>query len=732
MSHKNTILIVDDEPVGRRILEVLLSDQGYTFVTASNGEEALTQAAAFMPDLILLDIMMPRMDGFEVCQRLRADPLLAEVPVVMVTALDDRDSRLRGIEVGADDFISKPIDRVEVRKRVQTIMRLDRYRRLLIEREQRQQAEEEMRRRNRELTLLNTVISTAASTLDADAVLHIGCQALAQAFELPCAVALMLEDEQSCQAHVVACYTAHADTPPPTEAPDHRHNARTTLLLDETPALVTLVHDKATIAIADAPTDPRSTGLNGLALEPSVASILLVPLLIRDSVIGCIILYAATPREFPGDDFALAQSVATAVGQSLETANLYQRLQRYADHLEDTVRQRTLELQAERDRTQAILEALGEAVIVTDREGIIQYVNPATTELTGFRAEQMVGQNWHILQSGEQSSEHYQQIQACVQSGKAWRGEVMQTHQDGTTYDTAMTVAPIFDPHTRDTLIGIVSVQRDVTPLKEAERLKDQFVSNVSHELRTPLSIITLLSGNLDTLFDRLNPDKRRSMVRDIREHAQVLNDLISSVLEISRIDGRRISTQYQPLNLVQLVREELERQHPLSHKKKQSLQIIGTDRLMAWGNDGQLRQVIRNLLNNAIKYTPAGGQIVCECQPHESLNQLPPGQELQFWSVLPPHTPNVWPGSDCLPADRWAALRVVDNGIGISPDDLPHIFERFYRVQTQGNVPGTGLGLSIAQELVEMHGGHLAIASRPDHGCIIAIYLPLMEDTTL
>jgi signal transduction histidine kinase len=211
-----------------------------------------------------------------------------------------------------------------------------------------------------------------------------------------------------------------------------------------------------------------------------------------------------------------------------------------------------------------------------------------------------------------------------------------------------------------------------------------------------------------------------------------VLNDLISSVLEISRIDGRRISTQYQPLNLVQLVREELERQHPLSHKKKQSLQIIGTDRLMAWGNDGQLRQVIRNLLNNAIKYTPAGGQIVCECQPHESLNQLPPGQELQFWSVLPPHTPNVWPGSDCLPADRWAALRVVDNGIGISPDDLPHIFERFYRVQTQGNVPGTGLGLSIAQELVEMHGGHLAIASRPDHGCIIAIYLPLMEDTTL
>jgi CheY-like chemotaxis protein len=134
MRHGSTILIVDDEPAGRDTLEALLMVQGYNLAFASDGPEALAKAAELTPDVILLDVMMPGMDGFDVCQRLRSDPLLTEVPVIMVTALDDRDSRLRGIEVGADDFVTKPFDRAELRARVRTITRLNRYRRLLTER----------------------------------------------------------------------------------------------------------------------------------------------------------------------------------------------------------------------------------------------------------------------------------------------------------------------------------------------------------------------------------------------------------------------------------------------------------------------------------------------------------------------------------------------------------------------------------------------------------------------
>jgi diguanylate cyclase (GGDEF)-like protein len=136
MSEKSTILIVDDETVSRYTVEVLLAAEGYNLVFAENGEEALKKAAESIPDLMLLDVMMPGMDGFEVCQRLRTNPRLAELPIVMVTALDDRESRLRGIEVGADDFMSKPFDRAELRARVRTITRLNRYRRLIETEEQ--------------------------------------------------------------------------------------------------------------------------------------------------------------------------------------------------------------------------------------------------------------------------------------------------------------------------------------------------------------------------------------------------------------------------------------------------------------------------------------------------------------------------------------------------------------------------------------------------------------------
>jgi DNA-binding response OmpR family regulator/anti-sigma regulatory factor (Ser/Thr protein kinase) len=130
----NIILIVDDEPRGRELLEALLTPLGYRLEFAADGREAYNQAVKHQPDLILLDVMMPELDGFEVCRRVRATPGIAEVPIVMVTALDDRDSRLAAIQAGADDFLTKPIDRLEVRARVQSVTRLNRYRRLLAER----------------------------------------------------------------------------------------------------------------------------------------------------------------------------------------------------------------------------------------------------------------------------------------------------------------------------------------------------------------------------------------------------------------------------------------------------------------------------------------------------------------------------------------------------------------------------------------------------------------------
>jgi signal transduction histidine kinase len=117
--------------------------------------------------------------------------------------------------------------------------------------------------------------------------------------------------------------------------------------------------------------------------------------------------------------------------------------------------------------------------------------------------------------------------------------------------------------------------------------------------------------------------------------------------------------------------------------------------------------------VNNAIKYTPDGGEITCECR----------------LGARDVHAEEEWPGIADLPAGRWAALRVVDTGIGIRRENLPKLFERFYRVNEQGNIPGVGLGLSIAEELVEFHGGRIGVASTLGEGTVFAVYLPLREE---
>jgi putative two-component system response regulator len=135
MKAQTTILIVDDDEMIRHTLEALL-DGDFQLYFASNGIDAFAMSMQIRPDLILLDVMMPHMNGFEVCRRLRATPELAEVPIIMITALDDREARLQGLRDGADDFITKPFDSIELMARIQTITRLNRYRSIVEQRDQ--------------------------------------------------------------------------------------------------------------------------------------------------------------------------------------------------------------------------------------------------------------------------------------------------------------------------------------------------------------------------------------------------------------------------------------------------------------------------------------------------------------------------------------------------------------------------------------------------------------------
>jgi putative two-component system response regulator len=142
---RSTILIVDDEPFGRETLESILEPEGYILVMAENGYQAIEKARAIQPDVILLDVMMPGMNGFEVCRHIRSEKQLAEIPILFLTALDDRQSLLNGLEAGADEFISKPFDRYELRARLLGITRLNRFHKLNEERSNLEHAHNELK-----------------------------------------------------------------------------------------------------------------------------------------------------------------------------------------------------------------------------------------------------------------------------------------------------------------------------------------------------------------------------------------------------------------------------------------------------------------------------------------------------------------------------------------------------------------------------------------------------------
>ena len=188
------ILIVDDDERNRKLLGALLEAEGYTARAAASGEEALVAVARQLPDLILLDIMMPGIDGFEVARRLKADALTSAVPIVMVTALEDRESRLKGLAAGAEDFLSKPLDRAELRVRVKNLLRIKEYNDFLADHNR--LLEEEVRARTRQLTesYRDTIFALARASEfhDEDTGLHVKrvshyCAALAKQMDLDAA-----------------------------------------------------------------------------------------------------------------------------------------------------------------------------------------------------------------------------------------------------------------------------------------------------------------------------------------------------------------------------------------------------------------------------------------------------------------------------------------------------------------------------------------------------------------
>jgi signal transduction histidine kinase len=298
------------------------------------------------------------------------------------------------------------------------------------------------------------------------------------------------------------------------------------------------------------------------------------------------------------------------------------------------------------------------------------------------------------LLSDEVSDADFSQMRKTVQSGRGWSGEWVVRHQDGHTYDVAITISPF--RASDKSINGFVAVLTDITRLKEVERLKTRFVSNVSHELRTPLTNIKMYL----TLLERGPAERRQTYLAVLQEETARLAQLIQDLLDLSQLEMDMPSQDVRADAAAVLQNVLASLASRAEAKEVELCQEMEGPLPQATIAPQLLAQVMANLVDNAIAYTPAQGEV-----------------RLTGGTAWRRQRPFIW-------------MRVADNGPGILPEELPHLFDRFYRGRQgeERKVPGTGLGLAICKEIVTRYGGYIDVDSAPGEGAAFTVWLPAVE----
>ncbi len=356
----------------------------------------------------------------------------------------------------------------------------------------------------------------------------------------------------------------------------------------------------------------------------------------------------------------------------------------------------------------AALEAAQNGVLITDQQGMVQWVNPAFTQLTGFERNEIIGHTPGLLNSGRQPPEFYADLWGKILNGQVWHGELINRRKDGSEYYEEMTITPLVQAS--GAITNFIAIKQDISQRKaaeqalqaahqeavEASRLKTQLLANVSHDLRSPLGTIMGYAEMMQMNVFGETTKEQKKVVSEILDSANTLLTFVNNLIGQAQIETGKVMLNdqpYEPATLIESIRSSIN-YHVT--KKGLTLQVEIDPRLPATllGDSYWLRQVLLNLVNNAVKFTETGGVTVRMCKENDG-----------FW-----------------------AIQVEDTGVGIPQEAHQSIFEVFRQqdVTVKRKYGGSGLGLSIVKELTGLMGGRIELHSEPGQGSIFTVFLPL------
>ncbi len=352
-------------------------------------------------------------------------------------------------------------------------------------------------------------------------------------------------------------------------------------------------------------------------------------------------------------------------------------------------------------RLAAIVDSADDAIVSKDLQGIIVSWNPAAERMFGWTAAEVVGRSIKIIIPEEYLPEEDYVLSRVRQGLGVDHYETVRQRKDGSRIDISLTVSPIRTPE--GAIIGASKIARDISEQKrlrheaeEASRLTDEFLALLSHELRTPLNTVLGYARMLRQDEFALTSDQRQKALDVLERNADALAQLVNDVLDTSRVITGKLRLKLERFRLDEIVREALDTIQPTADAKGITLRASLGREVDVQGDPDRMRQVMWNLLSNAVKFTPSDGRVTVTLERRA-------GQVI---------------------------LGVADTGIGISPEQLPLIFQRFWQGEAglMREHGGLGIGLALARHLVELHGGSISAHSDgPGRGSTFTVTLPAL-----
>lgn len=563
-------------------------------------------------------------------------------------------------------------------------------------------AEELIKRQNHEMRTINRVISLSTSTLDTNYILDIACRELSSALEAR--VVMIATHETHPEPYTVIAVsdnTAFADLiGQPVLGPDD--------------AIVNHVERYGIPYVTTF--DKLNIPLHNFNPTQDMQSVMLIPLKVEGELYGIFCAcYNKSSEAFSDTEIGFAANVVHAMSRAFENGLLHQQVTMHNQRLGVLVEERTAQLQRMNQRMTTVLNNVRNPVILVDSDGLIDITNPAFSEQLGYDADERYNQPlWEMFAEEDRhtltdtfkqltTDEQVQPIQARV------------TRKDGTQLDVEVSLS-----HVSGTDGRAVCTLYDISHLKEIERIKDEFISMVSHELRTPLTSILLSSSTMKNHYERLSDAQKIRKIDQLHHQAEILTELVTAVLDISRFDARQGKAGDLEVNISEALRTVIDEVQPMINNKRQTLDVTHVEGCFTLtGEPSDIERIWRNVISNAVKYTPANGHITVElygaCADLDC--RLP--DLSRFGDDIP----------DDLGSGRYAIGLVTDNGPGMSAQDQAHLFTRFYRGWAASTtIPGTGLGLSFVKDLLAMYNGDIAVYSVPDEGSSFCFWLPVYD----